>query len=230
MNLLATIQNIVCQELRQVRFAEVGVVTELFSHESDSDKNNCECTVQLRDSGLILQNVAVVTQRVGSVAIPNVNDLVLVTFVNSSVNAPVIIGRLYNDEDRPPVAKPHEFVYISPDAAESDIRRMYFEFPNGNKILLDDDKFVLEAGSTKITVNNGGDVSIEIAGNMSIKTDGDVSMDAQGNIDLKAQGDVNVSGVNVNIKGQSSAGLEASGSAKLKGANVAINGMSSFGP
>ena len=230
MNLLATIQKIFRQELRQLRFAEVGKVTELFSHESESDKNNYECTVQLRDSGLILQNVAVATQRVGSVSIPNVNDLVLVAFLNGSINAPVIVGRLYNDEDRPPVAKSHEFIYISPDAAESDIRRMFFEFPNGNKILLDDDKFVIEAGSTKITVNNGGDVSMEVSGNMSIKADSDIAMDAQGNIDLKAQGDVNVSGVNVNIKGQSSAGLEASGSAKLKGANVAINGMSSFGP
>ncbi|MFX0194499.1 MAG: phage baseplate assembly protein V [Candidatus Hodarchaeota archaeon] len=230
MDLLNTIQKIIHQELRELRFAEVGVVTALHSHESESDKNNYECTVQLRDSGLILKNVAVATQRIGSVAIPNVNDLVLVAFINSNVNAPVIVGRLYNDEDRPPVAKPHELVYISPDAAESDIRRMFFEFPNGNKILLDDDKLVLEAGSTKITVNNGGDVSLEVSGKMSIKAESDVAIDAQGNIDLKAQGDVKVSGVNVSIKGQSSAGLEASGSAKLKGANVAINGMTSFGP
>lgn len=216
--------------MQHLRFAEVGVVTGLHSHENENDKNNYECTVQLRDSGLILQNVAVATQRIGSVAIPNVNDLVLLAFINGNVNAPVIVGRLYNDGDRPPVAKAHELVYVSPDAAESEIRRMFFEFPNGNKILLDDDKFVLEAGATKVTVNNGGDVCLEVGGKTSIQAEGDVTIGAKGNIELKAQGDVNVSGVNVSIKGQSSAGLEASGSAKLKGANVAINGITSFGP
>ncbi|MCP4215146.1 MAG: Rhs element Vgr protein [bacterium] len=229
-NLLTTIRKIIRQETAQLRLTEVGVVTELFSHESESDKNNYECTVKLRDSGLILKNVAVATARIGSAALPNKNDLVLVNFINGSIHAPVIVGRLYNDEDRPPVAKPHEFVYVSPDDAESGIRRIYLEFPKGNKILLDDDKLVVEAGSTKITVNNGGDVSMEVAGNMSVQAGGDIELGAKGNIILEAKGDVNVDGVNVNIKGKAAANVEASGSAKLKGATVAVNGMTSSGP
>jgi uncharacterized protein involved in type VI secretion and phage assembly len=229
-NLLTTIQKIIRQEIGQLRFSELGVVTELHSHESDSDKNNYECTVKLRDSGLVLKNAAVATTRIGSAAVPNKNDLVMVAFINGSIHAPVIVGRLYNDEDRPPLAKPHEFVYISPDKAESGIRRIYLEFPKGNKILLDDDKLVIEAGKTKITVNNGGDVSMEVAGKMSVQADADVEIGSKGNIKLEAKGDVNIEGVNVNVKGQAAANVEASGSAKLKGANVAINGMTSFGP
>ena len=83
------------------------------SHESGSDKNNYECDVQLRDSGLELKRVAVATQRVGAVAIPNVDDLVLVQFLNGDMNSAVITGRLYNDKDRSPEAKPHECVYVA---------------------------------------------------------------------------------------------------------------------
>jgi uncharacterized protein involved in type VI secretion and phage assembly len=34
--------------------------------------------------------------------IPNVGDLVVVAFVGGHINAPIILGRLYNDEDLPP--------------------------------------------------------------------------------------------------------------------------------
>jgi uncharacterized protein involved in type VI secretion and phage assembly len=44
------------------------------------------------------------------VNIPKVGDLVLVTFVGGNLNAPIIIGRLYNDEDRPPINQEQEFL------------------------------------------------------------------------------------------------------------------------
>ena len=44
----------------------------------------------------------VATGRIGAASIPAVGELVLVQFVGGDVNAPVITGRLYNDEDRPP--------------------------------------------------------------------------------------------------------------------------------
>ena len=130
------IQAIVRDQLQAHRTAELGVVTKVHSHASGSDKNNYECDVRLRDSGLELKRVALCTQRVGSVAIPNPDDMVLVQYLNGDVNSAVITGRLYNDQVRSPEAKAHEFVYISPDSAESGIRRIYMELPNGNKLLL----------------------------------------------------------------------------------------------
>jgi hypothetical protein len=46
------------------------------------------------------------------------------------------------------------------------------EFPNGNKITLDDDKLLIEMGQSTMTINNSGDIEIN-SGNSNIKlTDG----------------------------------------------------------
>lgn len=157
---ITLIQAIIRDQLRSFKTAELGVVTAVYPHESGPDKNNYECDVRLRDSGLELKRVAVCTQRVGAAAIPNPEDLVLVQFLHGDVHSALVVGRVYNDQDRPPEAKPREFVYVSPDAAESGVRRLYLEFPNGNKLLLDDDKLFLEMGATKLTVRHDGEVEV----------------------------------------------------------------------
>jgi len=162
-DVLDVIQAVIRDQLRTFRTAELGVVTKVYSHASSSDKNNYECDVKLRDSGLELKRVALCTQRIGSVAIPNPDDLVLVQYLNGDIHAAVITGRFYNDKDRSPEAKDREHVYISPDKAESGVRRLYLEFPNGNKLLIDDDKLKLEMGKTVLTINH--DDSVEIVSN-----------------------------------------------------------------
>jgi phage baseplate assembly protein gpV len=155
------IQAVIRDQLRTFRTAELGVVTKVYSHAASSDKNNYECDVQLRDSGLELKRVAVCTQRVGSVAIPNPDDLVLVQYLNGDVHSAVITGRFYNDKDRSPEAKDRECVYISPDSPESGVRRLYVELPNGNKLLVNDDTLQLEMGKTSITINHDGSVEVK---------------------------------------------------------------------
>ncbi|HWP47392.1 MAG TPA: hypothetical protein VNM22_09550 [Candidatus Limnocylindrales bacterium] len=190
-DLISLIQAIVRDQLRGFKTAEWGIVTRVYSHESASDKNNYQCDVRLRDSGLELKRVPVSTQRIGAVAIPNKEDLVLVQFLYGDIHTAVITGRIYNDKDHPPEAKPHEFVYICPDPAESGIRRTYLEFPKGNKILLDDDKLQLEMGKTKLTVNHNGDIILD-SNNQNI-----LLTDQNGNnlIEIKVQqGQIKVQG------------------------------------
>jgi phage baseplate assembly protein gpV len=154
------IQAVIRDQLRAFRTAELGVVTQVHSHAESSDKNNYECDVRLRDSGLELKRVPVGTQRVGAVVIPNTDDLVLVQYLNGDMHAAVITGRFYNDKDRAPEAKARECVYISPDRPESGIRRLYMEFPNGNKLLIDDDKLQLQMGKTTLTMAHDGSVEV----------------------------------------------------------------------
>jgi uncharacterized protein involved in type VI secretion and phage assembly len=220
--LLSVIQAIVREEIAARRFAEIGVVTEVFPHADDGDKHNYECSLKLRDSGLELAHVPVATQRIGLAAIPNVDDLVLVTFIGGDLHAPVIVGRLYNDVDRPPVAKERECVYVSPDAAESGVRRLYLELPNGNTLTVDDDKALLDMGATKVTINHAGAVTIE--------AQGDISFEAGGKLALKAQSDVTVEGQAVTVKAQTSAQLEGQAGATVKGPMVTLAGNTSFSP
>ncbi len=227
---ITMLQAIVRNELQSFKTAELGVVTQVYSHESASDKNNYQCDLKLRDSGLELKRVAVATQRIGSAAIPNKDDLVLVHFLHGDIHSAVVTGRLYNDLDRPPEAKVHEFVYISPDKEESGVRRLYLEFPKGNKLLLDDDKLVLEMGKTKITINNDGDVQLDANAKLTISTKGDAEIKAQGSLKLDAKGDVSVGGNNVSIKAQVGATVEGSATATVKGTSVKVAGKIDFAP
>lgn len=228
MDAVALIKSIIADELKSHKTSELGVVTETYSHESAADRNNYEADIRLRDSGLELKRVPLVSQRIGAVAIPNVDDLVLVTYLNGDVNSAIVNGRLYNDVDRPPEAASHELVYVSPDAAESGVRRVHLEFPNGNVLTLDDDKVHLEMGSTKITVNNGGDVELEADGNVSVTSSGDTTLDVQGSLNLTAGGDVAIEGTNVELKSSANLDLKGGGTSTLKGSSISITGQTSF--
>ncbi len=99
LTLFESIQRIVQEELRQRAH---GGARRRAGAASVRRRDNYACTVVLRDSEIVLRHVPVATSRIGTVAIPAVGELVLVQFVGGDINAPVIVGRLYNDEDRPP--------------------------------------------------------------------------------------------------------------------------------
>ena len=227
---VGVIRSVVREELRGFRTAELGVVTASYSRESSSDKSNYECDVRLRDSGLQLKRVPVATNRIGTVARPNPGDLIIVLYLNGNPASAVIPGggRLYNDEDRPPEAKQHEFVFVSPDPEETGIRRIHIELPKGNLLTLDDDELVLNMGSTSVTVRNDGDVVIDSAADVRVSAPGDISVEAGGNLKLSAGADVSVEGLNATLKAQTSATVQGSASATLKGATIGIAGQTSF--
>jgi uncharacterized protein involved in type VI secretion and phage assembly len=203
--LYETIQKIVRQELARVRTAELAVVEEQHPHADASDKDNYGCTVRLRDSGIVLKQVPVATTRIGAASIPAVGDLVLVQFVGGDINAPIITGRLYNDEDRPPVNDDGQAILHLPlDAADSDAvhmelhsgdrREVVMKLGDGVTLNIRDDDPVLElsvdSGKATITVARDGAVTLESQGNVQIK----------GNeIAIEAQGQLNLKGATVNI-------------------------------
>lgn len=226
--LIDTIQALVREELRHLYLAELGVVTELHPHESESDRNNYECSIRLRDSGLELRFVPIATSRIGLCALPNVGDLVLVQFLGGDVNAPVVTARLYNEQARPPIAGAGEWVYESPESEESDVRRVFLKLPNGATLTWDDDVIQLETGATRLTINYDGEVVLESADKVTIKSTGDTLVEAQGALNMKAAGDLSLEGMNVTLKAQLNAQVEGQVGATLKGINVAIKGITAF--
>jgi len=204
--LYETIQRIVQEELGRVRTAELAVVQEQHPHASDSDKDNYACTVRLRDTGIVLRQVPVATQRIGGVSIPATGELVLVQFIGGDVNAPIITGRLYNDEDRPPVSEDGQAVLHLPlDAGDSDA--VHVELYSGDKREL-----VIRLGDgVEISVRDDDPV-------LELKADGNkanVRIDRDGAISLKSQGKVRIEGAEISV--------EAQGTLDLKGATVNIN-------
>ncbi|MBI1929549.1 hypothetical protein HYR99_35550 [Candidatus Poribacteria bacterium] len=101
--IIEIIRRVVRQELARHRSSLLGVVTELFPHESEDDENNYEVNVRLKHEDLELRRVPIAVGHTGIAAPPKVGDLVLVQFINGDLNQPVITGRFYHDGERPPL-------------------------------------------------------------------------------------------------------------------------------
>ena len=197
--LLESIQTIVREELGRVRTAELAKVQELHPHADDGDTDNYACTVALRDSGIVLSHVPVATGRIGIVSIPAVGELVLVQFLGGNVNAPVVTGRLYNDEDRPPVSDDGKAVIHLPLGAADD-EAVHVELVSGDarsleitlgkslKLALKDDDPVVSIdvgdGKAKLTIASDGATSVNAKGALSVKGDADISVEAGGRYTL----------------------------------------------
>jgi phage baseplate assembly protein gpV len=115
-SIVGVMKKVAQQEAQKIYTTELGIVTAIFPHAAEDDKDNYQCSIQLKNrkqsdgSDFELRKVPIATSHLGWTNIPSVNDLVLVTFIGGDLNAPVIIGRLYNDSDRPPVNKEKEIL------------------------------------------------------------------------------------------------------------------------
>ncbi len=235
-SIVATIQEIIRHELRRVRIAELGVVMAVYPHSADGDSDNYGCDVRLKNSGLELKRVPVATGHIGTATIPNVNDLVLLAFDQGDVNQPIITGRLYNDEDRPPLNNSDEVIFRLPlhasdeEAIKAEIRNHRDQSPPREIVIemspkitvrINDGSVTATAGQTEMKLDqpdgSGGTVTV-VAGNTRIvmNQDGDVEVEALGAMTLKAQRDLTLEGMNVKIKGQINTDMEAGAQATVK--------------
>lgn len=239
MSMVETIKGIAQKELKKLHLPTLGVVTSIFPHSSANDKDNYECNVRLKNADVELRKVPIATQCIGLVGIPRVGDLVLLAFINGDINAPIVIGRLYNDEDRPPLNEAEEVVYIPPYAENPDVRRIYLEFPGGMIFRITDDEVDVNAGETKVIIQRDGDVIIESKANINVKAEGDATLKSKGNmtlsgasIKIESEKDLNLksgtdmkveSGASTEIKSSAEMKVEATAQLKIKGATVNIN-------
>ncbi|NDJ19006.1 phage baseplate assembly protein V [Myxacorys almedinensis] len=235
-SIVSTIQKIVQQELQSVRIAELGLVEAVYPHQANDDSDNYGCDVRLKNSGLLLRSVPIATSHIGSAAIPNVGDLVLLTFSKGDVNQPILIGRLYNERDRAPLNRTDELIFRLPLAQEdnktlktairniqsNDLpREILMEMPPKITVKITDGTVTATAGKTEMKLDqpdgSGGKVTV-VAGRTKIimNQDGDVMIEAVGAMTLKANRDLTLQGQNVIIKGQMKTDIEAGTQATLK--------------
>lgn len=205
LSLYETIQRIVQEELRRVHTAELAVVQAQHPHAGASDQDNYSCTVKLRNSALVLKQVPVATPRLGQVSMPAVGDLVLVQFVGGDINAPIIVGSLYNDEDRPPVnANGQSILHLPLAGGDSDA--VHIEINSD--------------GKREINIKLGSGVEINLrdddpAVKIAVGSSAAVQIDSDGAIKLESQGKIAITGNEVTI--------EAQAQLKLKGATIDLN-------
>lgn len=177
------IRAIVRDELASLRLGDVAVVTSVFPHSDEGDEANYECSVQLRGSDLELRQVPLCTPHIGMASTPQVGDLVLVMYVGGDANRPIIVGRLYSDEMRPPVHDEGEWRLESP-------------LGGACSLAIDkDENVVVKAGENLVQIATDGTISVTGKEDLSITVDGNVhisctdcTVDASDNIALGSDG------------------------------------------
>ncbi|HEY1294526.1 MAG TPA: phage baseplate assembly protein V [Chloroflexota bacterium] len=214
--MVALIQAIVRDEMSRWHIGDLGVVTSVFPHGAADDRENYECNVLLKNAGLELRRVPVATPTIGVAAIPNVDDLVLVTFVAGDVQQPVILGRLYNDQQRPPLNTSNEIAFHLPLDADDDealklaIRsggdhdpKRQVEVQMGTKLVArlgDGDPLVsLEGENVTVTVGASGDLTVESKGKLAITASGGLDLKSDGSMNIEAGGAMTIKGATIDL-------------------------------
>lgn len=234
--IVGTIQEIVRDELRRVYLTALGVVEAVFPHGAAGDDDNYACDVRLKNSHLLLRRVPIATGHIGTAIIPHVGDLVVLVFEGGDVNQPIVIGRLYDDVDRPPVNHVDEGIFRMPLAeadnrtikgavrnnrSNSPPREILVEMPPKITVRITDGAVRATAGKTEMTLDqpdgNGGKVTV-VAGRTTItmNQDGDVTVQAVGDMKLEAAGDLSLHGRNVDVTSDLAFLVDAGTQAEVK--------------
>lgn len=205
------VEAVVRRELHAHRGLSLGVVTAVATNSAGDGTNHLDVNVRLHGGDLELQHVPVAVARPGWSAVPRVDDLVVVGFVDGDANGGIVLGVLHHADVPSPQAAADEVVYEVPDDG-SDARRFALLLPNGNEVVVADEEVTVSMGGTSLVITSGGAVTI----------------DAQGDVTLKAAGALALEGgTGATLKGPT-VDVEASGAAKFKGATATISGTISF--
>jgi len=160
----------------------------------------------------------------GSFFRPEIEDEVVLGFMNDDPRNPVILGMLHSSALPSPITPAddnHEKGFVTRSEMklmfDDDKQVIHIETPNGNTLTFSDDE-----GKVEIADENNNKMTMDSSG---------ILMESAGDISIKATGDINIEGTNVslkasaNFKAEGSAGSEVSSGAmtEIKGSLVKIN-------
>lgn len=159
-SLLDIVRRVVAQELQRTRSSQLAVVSAVHAHTGADDTNNFEADVRLKHTDLELLRLPIAVPHVGMVVPPRVGDLVLVQYLDGDLNQPVIAGRFYHADDRPPVHQEDDvlFEHRVPDGTRNQLR-----FAADGSIFLQRDVTEDDNSQAKSSVRiDGGSGDLEI--------------------------------------------------------------------
>ena len=156
---------------------------------------------------------------------PEVNDEVILGFINDDPRDPVVLGLLHSSANPAPIIPTEKnfqkgiytrtgMVLLFDDEQPS----MTLKTPGGNKIVIsDEDKgkgiFLSDQSGNTVTLNESG---------ISLSSPKDISLKATGSLKLSASQDVTIQGLNVNAKANAQFKAEGSAGAELSTSAIAV--------
>jgi Rhs element Vgr protein len=180
------------------------------------------------------------TQNAGFFFMPEVDDEVVLGFLNGDPNCPLILGSLYSSNRAPAYTPDADNTYKAivtknqvKIVVDDQKKEITVETPGGQTLVLSDDQKSItlkDSNDNKVALSADG-IALESPKDISLKATGNIKLEASAGINIKAGTDLNLEGLNLNAKasaalaaqGQASAELSASGQCTVKGAVVMIN-------
>ena len=212
--------------LPAIKGLHIGIVSQLEGDPDGDDRILVKLPIISSDDEGIWCRLATLDagENRGSVFRPEIEDEVIVGFINDDPNDGIVLGGLHSSAKPspiPPSDDNHEKGFVTRSEMklifDDDKKSITIETPAGKVVTLDED-----AGEIRIEDDNSNIITIDSAG---------IAMESAGDISIKASGDVKIEGTNVSLtanaefKAEGSAGAEMSTSAiaVLKGSLVQIN-------
>lgn len=213
--------------LAAVSGLHTGVVTALEGDPAGESRIRVKIpSVNLEDEGLWAR---IATPDAGSsrgtFLLPEIDDEVLIGFLNDDPRHPVVLGMLHSSA-HPPPEEASDDNHIKGYYSRSGMRILFdddktalkIDTPGGNEISLDDDAgeiALTDSNGNKIRMSSAG-INISSAGKLTLKASSDIVAEGQTNVELKA---------GAQWKAEGSAGVEINspGITIVKGSLVQIN-------
>ncbi len=212
--------------LPAVQGLQVGVVTQIHEDPDGEDRIRVRLPIIDKEHDGVWARFATLDagDSRGSIFRPEVEDEVIVGFLNDDPRDPVILGMVHSSAKPAPITaaeENNEKGFITRGEIkllfDDDKGSVTIETPNGNTIAISDDE-----GAIMINDENGNKVELTSDG---------ITIESAADMNLKASGDVNIEGTNITVSAQSqfkadgSSGAEvsSSGQAVVKGSVVMLN-------
>lgn len=161
----------------------------------------------------------------GSVFLPEIDDEVLVGFINDDPRQPVVLGGLHSSAHASPLTASddnHQKGFTTRSGMhilfDDEKKSLRLDTPGGNTLLLDEDQGLIriaDQNGNSIVLSSDG-ITLQSAKDVIIKAKGDIKTEATKGLEMKA---------GTQFKAEGSAGLEISSGAvtTIKGSLVQIN-------
>ncbi len=169
----------------------------------------------------------------GSFFRPEVDDEVVVGFLNNDPRSVIVLGMLHSSAKAAPLKPDDDSNPIKGFYTRSEMHLLFddekkvitIDTPEGNKLILSEENSevqLVDQNNNKLTMDSGG---------ITLNSCQDINLKAAGKINLNATSDIKQEGLNVEIdaqvgftaKGNGTAEVSASGQTTIKGAMVMIN-------
>lgn len=206
--LVQTVRGIARDEVSQRWTTATAVVKSLHGGSEHA------CTVQLRESGLLLPRVPIAVGVLGAVALPNEGDLVIVAFAGGDVHGGVIVGSVYDENTAPPDHGPGQVVLNLPAGETSDDARLLLTVN------------VPGDGTRSATLTLGGSVTVSVTVDDGgvVVTAGEASLALKQSSSSDGTAELKVGGSSVLIEQGGDVTVKATGTLTLEGTKVEISG------